>query len=397
MTKALLPGIAVYLAVSPAFGDASAKRNAAASSPAAHAPSLFDEAMRKRAEAITPLRDDPDRRRETREQRRAIQARLRSETDPESRIPLALGWANWELADVAAPAATRWMIGYRTREDLKDLAGVARFAGRALDSAEKDIESLAQSADTAVMRRRARWRETINTLRLFAAAYEALARTMPTATAPAAVQEACRKAALGLAELRENEDPDTAAAARLWQAALLEAGDRSGRELAVLDLALVPPERLPYDFFSRILRCQSLLADGSYALVVALTLRMEERCDRWFGEDAKASPPAKLTLAAFRIKCLWQWSDAIRADDPEQADALRKRADSLAAADFPPGQETRIYRLERAIPVYVERPLPETRPPQRREAPATSRTTAGAASEPADMPASSPAARSSSE
>ncbi len=394
MTRALLPGIAVYFAVSPAFGAASAQADAPASSPAVSPPRLFDEAMQKRTEAITALRDDPNRRREIREQRRAIRARLRSETDPERRILLAMGWANWELAEAAAPAATRWMIGYRTRQDLKDLAEAARSAGRALDSAKKDIESLAQSADTAVMRRRARWREMINTLRLFAAAYEALARTAPAATAPAAVQEACRKAALGLAELRENEDPDTAAAARLWQAALLEAGDRSGRELAVLDLALVAPERLPYDFFSRILRCQSLLADGSYALVVALTLRMEERCDRWFGEDAKASLRAKLTLAAFRIKCLWQWSDAVRADDPEQADALRKRADSLAAADFPPGQETRIYRLDRAIPVYAEPPPLDTGSPQTREAPATSRT---AASEPADTPASSRAATSSAE
>jgi hypothetical protein len=392
MRRSFWLGIGIVAALSQALDAAqSPPATTPASAPTSEPVHLFDKAMAQRADAITALRIDPAFQREVRQRRRMVQARLSAESDVENRIMLALSWANWELAEAVAPAATRWLMGYRTRYDLRQFERTAAFANRALDVAKQALGSLGESRNSAVARRRDRWGETLGTLRLFAAAYNALSRAAALSdTKPASIDDTCREAALGLAELRENEDPDTAAAARLWQAALLEVGSRPRRDLAVLDLAMVPPERLPYDFFSRILRCQILMDNGSYALVAGLILRMEDRCDQWFNNDSKNALRAKLTLIAVRINCLWQWAEALRATDPVEATRLQERADALAAKNFPAGETTRIYRLDRAIPVFMQVPplTEKAGATQEKPAPSSGTVTSAPTSEPRRAPTS---------
>lgn len=376
MRTPLLLAIGLVATLSPALSAApSQARTTTASAPTSQPVRLLDKAMVKRAAAITALRPEPEFQRSVQKRRGVLKARLEAEATAEERVALGLGWANWELAEAAAPAATRWLMGYRTRHDLRQFQQAAESANRALDAAKRSLETLADSKDNTVVRQRARWRDMLETLRLFAAAYDALARAVPpSATKLQNAQDACREAALGLTELRENEDPDTAAAARLWQAVLLEAGSRFRRDMEILDLTLVPPERLPYDFFAHLLRCQILMDNGSYPLVAALTLRMEERCERWFGTDTKTALRAKLTLIAVRINCLWHWADALQVTDPAVADQQRGQADALATKDFPPDGETKIYRLDRAIPIYLEVPPAKGEPTSEQNAPASAPT-----------------------
>ncbi len=324
---------------------------------------LMDDPVIERARGIAAIWDDADSLRSVRDHRRRLRAQARTLTAVDDRIQMALASANWELAEVAAPIATRWILGYRTAEDLRSLRQAAESAGRALESAKRALDALPDTDDKAAARKHARWRDALATLRTFAAAHDALSRGVPeSADAVPQAQETCRDAALGLAELRENEDPDIAAAARLWQAILLEAGGRTGRTLATLDLALAPPERLPYDFFNRVLRCHLLAERGSYALAAAMALRMQEECARWFDKDTTAGLRAKMTLIALRANCMWRWADALRASDPAEADERRKQGDALVAANFPADQPGRIYWLEHAIPILLT-------PPAVREAP----------------------------
>ena len=81
------------------------------------------------------------------------------------------------------------------------------------------------------------------------------------------------------------------------------------------------PKRLPYDFFGRLLRCEILADNGSYALVAGLTLQMGEQCPRWFAREAGSIPPAKLLLTALRIRCLLQWADSTKTSGPDESTA----------------------------------------------------------------------------
>ncbi len=360
-----------------------------ASAPASQPLRLLDEAIAGRVGAIASLEDDADADRAIRDRRREIRERLQTTNAAEEQVALALGWANWELAEAASLTATRWMAGLRTKDDLRRFGRIAGHAKEALAAAKKAMDSLATAEDTAAKRRRTRWRDALATLGIFAESYEALSRAVPEGDADlATAQAACRDAALALVELRENEDADTAAAARLWQAALLEAGGRSAQSLTILDAALAPPKRLPYDFFNHLLRCTILVNGGSHALVAGLTLRMEQQCGRWFGSDVNAPGRAKFTLRAVRAYCLWRWSDALRPEQPDVAAAQARRADDLVAHSFPPGNAPKVYLFRPAVPVFaeippLEKPKSESGAETRPHSASMSRATSHAATAPA--------------
>ncbi|MBN1491982.1 MAG: hypothetical protein JXA69_18865 [Phycisphaerae bacterium] len=383
MKRGMLLAMGVLVVVGGVAGAASTQpATAPTSAPTTQPIRLLDAEMAQRFEKLGSLRDDPGEQREAARRRRLIRERLGAETDVSERIVLTLGWANWELAEAAAPAATRWLLGMRTRDDLERFGAAAEAAREALDAAKRDFEFLTDSPERAVQRQHRRWKQTLERLRTFADACAALAGSAPAGASDLEVaQEACRVAAIELAVLREDEDADTAAAARLWQALLLEAGGRADRALDTLDFALVAPDHLPYDFFLRLLRCSLLLDRGSYLLATALTYRVEAECDRWFGAGTPAGVRALAAVRVVRLKCLWRWADALRADEPELADRQLEKADALRAEHFPSDGLAPIYRLDRAVPIFVE--LPDLSSPAATR-PTTS--TAPAASAPSDEP-----------
>ena len=330
--------------------------------------------MAARSHTIAPLGRDPAYERAIHDRRRALVEELRMQADRDERVLLALGWANWELSTAIAPAPTRWVLGYRTWDDLEAFGRAAEYAGRALDVADHTLDAMPETRERAVAARHERWRNTRTALRRFADVYKALSGALPEADADlAGAQETCRQAAVALSELREDEDADTAAAARLWQAILLEAGDRGERNLATLDLSLATPKRLPYDFFLRVLRCEMLVQRGSYAIADGLAMRMQKRCDRWFSADDAKAAAARATLAGLRAACLWQWADAIHAAEPDQAAALQQEADALVKDRFGGDGDTGIYMLQPAVPIFVGLPSEAAQPPT--TAPARQRTT----------------------
>lgn len=304
-----------------------------------------------------PLQDDPEAAQALRERRRAIRENLLSMDDAEERIASALGWANWELAEAAGGPMTRWVLGLRTRRDLEEIGEIARCADEALSAAQKDLDSLPAAADNAEKRRRARWKDTLAALRSFANGFEALAQALPVAQADLSkAQAACRTAALELAELRETDDADTAAAAKLWQAILLDAGGRPRQALAVLDLAMAVPKRLPYDFFGRVLRCAILTEGGSYALVTGLALQMREKCSGWFDGNTEAVRSARLTLDLLQVRCLLQWAQSGHASHQTESEARRQRAEEILNQSFTLDKTAKLYRLVPATPLLAEFP-----------------------------------------
>lgn len=383
------------------------KPSATASAPMSQpAPALLTDADRDACiELIPPLAPDAEAEQKLRTHRERLETALRAQTDDEQRITLALGIANWELADVAAPAATRYLLGFQTRQDLDRLAAVARTARQAIDEATAALDALPKTDDRVVERRRERTHEQAERLRAFANAFAALGGSAPAdADELKDAREACRDAALDLAELREVEDVDVVAAAKLWQAVMLQAGGRTDRALTMLDTALKTPTRMPYEFFQRVWRCTIHTQQGEYALAAGLLIRAASLCEAWMrGEADGAAPRAVRTLVAARILCERKWAASLGDTDAARAKALETAVAALSKKTFGRPASRSLYELQRAIPMLVEIPpeaLAEPRPPTETAPTATEPTTTEpAATEPAEVESSTtqPAATESSE
>jgi hypothetical protein len=318
---------------------------------------------------IEPSEIDPQ---EADDLRDRIAARMEAEDSAAARADLALAWANWELADGCAGAATRWVLGLRTAEDVACFRQAATRANDALAVAAEALDSMKAAGGDAQDEEALRTRkQTHRKLRYFAAAFAALADVVDaSADQRPEAQDACRDAALDLAVLREDEDPQTATAARLWQAILLEAAGREDRAISVLQLSLARPRHLPYGFFLRLQRLQLLVDRGAYALVAGLGARMQAESQKWFAHDPLVNTRVQATIRAVRAANLWRWADALPESASDDADRLRDRANLIRDKYF--GSDTRapLYRLEQAIPVYM--PLPDLTPlPAAETAPAT--------------------------
>lgn len=335
---------------------------------------FLDADMAERLQSVRALVPADEWAEKVEAKRRGIQQQLEDTTNADERILLSIAFANWDLAETCAPGVMRWIMGYRHREDLEQLGRVSASALERLDEAEKQLEELGESSERSVQKQRTRWGENIKVLRLFAEAGEALSRAVPKDAGQLKdSQGACRDAALNLAELREAEDADTAAAAKLWQGLLFEAGGRPERALSTLDLALAAPNQLPYDFFQRLLRCEMLQARGSFALADGLVLRMGEQIKPWFGSSGTDADEARATLAAQRVIGLCFWADDLKQVDPAVAEQLSARADELIKKHFKPAK-AEIYRMGRTIPIFVEIPAPAEKSPTSQSATAPTAT-----------------------
>jgi len=303
------------------------------------------------------------------QQRARLQEALRRASEPEIRVQLALALANWELAEATAPALTRWILGLRTPSDLAQLGRAATSARDAIRTAERQLQELPADDDRSAQRRRTRWRAAIERLQPFASAADALSRIAAgSEDPPHDAQEAARDAAIELSELREEVDDELAAAARLWQALLLEAAGRSDRALEALGPATAEAEGMPYDFYARLLRCHILLARGSSGLVAGLTLRMHRATEKWFALNSNDAARADRTLQFVRAVAMRRWAEALEETHPELARDHRRKADQLIDR-IRSSEKSDLYLLRPSVPRLVEPPDLEDESPQTHPAP----------------------------
>lgn len=166
-----------------------------------------------------------------------------------------------------------------------------------------------------------------------------------------------REAATELSLLLEDSDPQVAAAAALYNAHLRRKALKPDRVLPSLDIALAPPKatRLPYDFFSRLLRCELIAQRGGHSAALALLMQMEILCDEWFARDEQRDEALRsVTVVELHVLREWHRSLGEAGDD---------RAREWCAEQF--GEFTRerlsdepasLLRLGRAIPILVTPP-----------------------------------------
>lgn len=171
-----------------------------------------------------------------------------------------------------------------------------------------------------------------------------------------------RRAASSLSSALEDTQPQVAAAAALWQAMLRTREEDPGPALAALDPALLDPPRaaMPYAFFSRLLKCQTMARAGHPASPIAVLMRVEDAVDEWVvGDAAKAAARRAATLVRFQALRLWH--DRLDPSaNPDERKWCAERAAALAAEAFPEGQDT-VFRLHPAIPQIVKAPDEEAR------------------------------------
>ncbi len=267
---------------------------------------------------------------------------------PLEQASVELAMANWLLAVPTASPATRWLVGLPQRDDLERIHESARDAQEHLARARKLL-----GPDEAEPKER--WRE----LRSAASVLEAFAKVMFSCAdqddSPT-YRDGCESAAVGLGSARESEKQPIAAAAMMWQAQAFALARRTERTLSILPEALARPDRLPYDFMSRVLRCRVLAETGEPAAAIALAMRMGAICDDWFPQQDQEAVQARRRLVGIvQARVTRDWLARLAAS-PEAAEPLARTLDPLQKSLFPEGKTNPVYHLETALPILIEAP-----------------------------------------
>ena len=230
------------------------------------------------------------------------------------------------------------------------LLGNCETASGDLERGTTDAPDGAEATESGDRSRRETITHRLAALRAFAQAVRAYAL-------PGGGSRSARSAASGLSFLREDHDPQTAAAASLWQAALRSEEAEGSRALSILDEATadLPAGSLPYSFFARLLRCRLLAERGSWAASLAMVMQVEERCNDWFTDDDRREL-ALHSCAALQIDILRQWHDGIAtpAGDEQRAWCVQ-RISQIASERLADGKNG-VMRLSPAIPVIAPPP-----------------------------------------
>lgn len=318
------------------------------------------------------------------ETRRSLEKVLDAAERPLDRATAELAYANWLLAVPTSGEATLWVMGLESDRDRKRITTNARDAILRLEEARKHLSKrVPESLDEADRERHSRLRRSADALDAFAALFAAAALADVESE-----RSTFARAALGMAAVREASDAELAACALLWQSFAWELAGRRERSLISLPVALTPPEHLPYDYFSQLLRCRILADSGQHVAASALTIRMQGLAKQWFPRVGRQELQARRQVAALlQYRVGQDWLEQLRATDSEDARAAAERLASLLAGlrdeQLTGEQPVGAYSLEPVVPIVVEPPDPSMFKP-RIEPTATSTT-------PASKPASDPA------
>ncbi|UCC32711.1 MAG: hypothetical protein JSU86_10590 [Phycisphaerales bacterium] len=310
---------------------------------------------RVRLAALPGFEDDAEYLRSISGRVTELEVQARQAGDPMRQAEPLLAAANLILAQQLEPTCTRRLL---------------HVDGNMDEPGEADLRSALDRADALIERAGAALKEPqvredrpadrlqqithrLQTLGAFAAALRAF---LSPDKGPQAARDA-RRAASGLAPLREDRNQPVAAAASLWQACLRSLESDQGPALSVLDLALSDPvpESMPYAFFARLLRCRLLADRGHPATALALLMQVEERCSEWLATDKEREDAVRAAqLAEIQITADWY-----RRLNGSEASSERKwcaeRIQTLIGDSFGEDGNT-VLRLTPAIPIVASPP-----------------------------------------
>ncbi len=276
--------------------------------------------------------------------------------DPRKRLEARLAASNWMLAAECEPPMSQWLHGIDPGPNGARVGELARRALGHLAIARTDSERYTEQDDYDGEAAFA-FETAIETLEAFADALQAC--VMETADEKA---EKSRRAARRLSEYLEDDRPQVAAAAVLWQGVLYGRADRLDRAMRMLPRSAAPPARetLRYSFFAKLLRCKYLAGRGSYATAWRLLLTLEEGSQEWF-EDVRLRTEAGRSAMLMKFEICQLWSGA---GDDEANRATRAWCDEILAGireeHFPAGADGGLMRLATAAPMLV--PMPDDQP-----------------------------------
>lgn len=237
-------------------------------------------------------------------------AALLAESQGQSDAVRAMGRlaaANLILARQMAPVCSRSLLAVPNANDATRAQDALARARTLLDEAKALIDAAdVGHDDPPVWIRSAEIRH--QTLSSFATAFDAI---FVSADHPDRART-LRRAASKLWPLTEDDDPEIAIAARMWQAFLRSYEDDVNPAIETLDLALAKPEEKTrrLAFMSALLRCRLLARQGGYALSLALTNIIEERYDEWF-TNADDRGDALRTTTLIELAILSDWFEAV--------------------------------------------------------------------------------------
>ena len=332
------------------------------------------------------LADPSDHQSALRRARGAIEEVVAAGGEALDKAQTHLALANWHLAVPPARPATRWLIGLETKADLETIRASAAEAHEHLGCARRLLES--EEAKKLQGQAKARRRELAKAADVLKSFADLLAEAATPADTEAG-RSAWVEVAVGLSATRESGQESVAAAALLWQSFAWEQAGRRDRALESLPDALATPQRLPYDFFCRLLRCRILADGGQHTAALVLSTKILEASRRWFAKPPRPILEARLRLVALlqcRLSRVWMDRFGAAADETGSADALRAALARRYRELFGNGQETvEVYCLEAAIPMLPEARATGPLPPTTAPGPRTS------TSSPVSRPATSPA------
>jgi hypothetical protein len=267
-----------------------------------------------------------------------------------TKAELQLAAANLLLAEYFEPACSQKLNGLNLAVSEADLArdfdAVDKMLDRAGELLAGDGEGLAEERGQQAVGK-------LDTLRAFA---EGL-RAYLLAPDDTEGNLASRRAASRLSSLLESKDRGLVAAATLWHANLRSRGGDPSRGLEVLDLALADLARPAprYDFFSRLLRCRLLAAQGGHSTALVLLLQIEERCQSWFTAPTEREL-ALNAVALLQMRIVRDWHRLLPSDDRAEERAWCARRISTLISERLNADPSRVLRLGRTLPVIAEPP-----------------------------------------
>jgi len=284
-----------------------------------------------------------------------LEAQAGEADNPTKQAESALAAANLILAHQLEPTCTRRLlhvdgnVDEHGEADLRSALGRAdgliERAGAALKELHNREDQPADGLQESTHR--------LETLVAFAAGLRAF---LSPEKGPEAARDT-RRAASGLAPLREDRNQPVAAAASLWQACLRSLESDQGPALAVLDLALSDPvpESMPYAFFARLLRCRLLADRGHPAAALALLMQIEERCNEWLTTDTERGDAVR-AAQLIRIQIMADWYSRLTGSNAaSERKWCAERIQALISEGFGEDGNT-VLRLAPAIPIIASPP-----------------------------------------
>lgn len=284
-----------------------------------------------------------------RERLLTMQAALQAAESSLDRASVELAMANWLLAVPTASPATRWIVGLPESNDLPRIHESAVEAQEHLARARKLLGAETEEDKD----RRRELRTAASNLESFARLLGACSNSPDSS----GYRQACEDAAVGMATARESDKLQVAAAAVMWQSLAWTSIGRQERALATLPEALSRPERLPYDFLSRLLRCRVLAESNEPAAAIALLMHVQAICEDWFPQQDKTAVNARRRLAAaLQWKITQVWLKQLTKSSPDVPSKVEATLSSAQETLVSKGRTSLAYHLETAIPILVETP-----------------------------------------